>query len=103
MDRRNFLRVTTATTAASLGAASAAVPKESRNVAYHVKGYTCITCAVGLETMLKGINGVTRVSASYTENSVTIGFDEHVMTEKKLKDFIAVCGFQVDVKVPARL
>jgi copper chaperone CopZ len=99
MDRRNFLRgVTTATTAASLGVASAAAPKESRSVTYRVKGFTCITCAVGLEVMLKGLNGVTRASASYPANTVSIGFDEHVTTEKTVKDFISVCGFSVDSK-----
>jgi len=96
MDRRNFLRgVTGATTAAAtaggLGIASAvapkAAPKESRNVTYRIKGFTCITCAVGLEVMLKGLKGVTRASASYPGNTVTIGFDEHVTTEKNVEGF----------------
>jgi Cu+-exporting ATPase len=99
MDRRNFIRVTTATTtAAGLGVASAAAPKESKSVQYKINGFTCITCAVGLEVMLKGMKGVTRVTASYPENSVTIGFDEHVTTEKTLKEFISVCGFSVAPK-----
>jgi len=99
MDRRNFLRgVTAATTAAGMGVAAAAVPTESRSVMYRIQGFTCITCAVGLEVMLKGLTGVTRASASYSAHTVTIGFDEHATTEKTLKDFISVCGFSVDAR-----
>lgn len=104
MDRRNFLRrVTTATaagaTAATAGAAaaSAAPPpvRETRAVVWKVDGYTCITCATGLEVMLKGMKGVARVSASWPERNVKIGFDEHQTNEKTLRDFIEVCGFKV--------
>ncbi|MEQ1948897.1 MAG: twin-arginine translocation signal domain-containing protein [Bryobacteraceae bacterium] len=99
MDRRNFLRgVTAATTVAASGATAIGAPKETRSLSYRIKGFTCITCAVGLEVMLKGLNGVTRASASYPGNTVSIGFDEHVTTEKTIQDFIAVCGFSVDTK-----
>ena len=89
MDRRRFLCQITAATAAgaaaSLELASVAVPRQpgdttrpggkTRSVTYHVKGFTCITCAVGLEVMLRGLNGVTRAGASYPANNVVIGFD----------------------------
>lgn len=109
MDRRRFLCQITAATAAgaaaSLELASVAVPREARDttppegetrsVTYQVKGFTCITCAVGLEVMLRGLNGVTRAIASYPANNVVIGFDEHVTNEKALKEFITACGFSV--------
>jgi anaerobic selenocysteine-containing dehydrogenase len=102
MDRRNFLcKVTAASTAAASVAASVATATaapashETRRVTYNVKGFTCITCSVGLEVMLRGLNGVTRASASYPANTVVIGFDEHLTNEKTLREFIAVCGFSV--------
>jgi Cu+-exporting ATPase len=102
MDRRKFLCGVTAAGPAAIGVGTAslettwaAAPKETRVVTYHVKGFTCITCSVGLEVMLRGLNGVTRASASYPEAKVTIGFDEHVMQEKTIKEFIEVCGFGV--------
>jgi Cu+-exporting ATPase len=98
MDRRKFLcGVTTAAGTAAIGAgtASATTSKETRTVTYHVKGFTCITCSVGLEVMLKGLNGITRASASYPEAKVTIGFDERVMPEKTIEEFISACGFSV--------
>ena len=96
MDRRNFLCKATAVGAVTSGLASAAAtPKETRTVVYSVKGFYCITCAVGLEVMLRGMNGVTRANASYPANRVVIGFDEHMISEKTLREFIAVCGFSV--------
>ena len=98
MDRRKFLSGVTAAagaTAVGVETASAATAKETRSVTWHVKGFTCITCSVGLEVMLRGLNGVTRATASYPENKVTVGFDEHLMKEQTIREFISVCGFTV--------
>jgi hypothetical protein len=98
MDRRNFLCKLTASGTAAAAVAHAAAPShpsETRAVTWKVKGFTCITCSVGLEVMLRGLNGVTRASASYPANNVMVGFDEHVTSEKILKEFITVCGFTV--------
>ena len=107
MDRRRFLGAVS-TTVAGAGAASlrpatepgskdkeARQKAETRRVTYRVKGFTRITCAVGLEVMLRGLKGVTDANASYPENNVVIGFDDRVVTEKTLRDFISVCGFSV--------
>jgi anaerobic selenocysteine-containing dehydrogenase len=68
MDRRNFICKVGGVGAASLSAAAAAPKqKEDRSVVYKVNGFTCVTCAVGLEVMLRGTPGVTRANASYPE------------------------------------
>lgn len=95
MDRRNFICRITTGTAAGLTLAEAAPPMETRSVTYKVKGFTCVTCAVGLEVMLRGLKGVTRANASYPEANVKIGFDGNLTSEKALRDFIATCGFSV--------
>jgi len=104
MDRRRFLyRVMTgmagATTAIALTEASfttdARAARENRSIAYQVKGFTCITCAVGLEAMLRQQKGVTRASASYSDARVVIGFDRNLTSEDTLQKFIAGCGFSV--------
>jgi len=94
MDRRNFICGVGVVGAAGLTAADAAA-RETTSVAYKVKGFTCITCAVGLEVMLRQQKGVTRAKASYPQNSVVIGFDGKLTSEKTLKEFIAGCGFSV--------
>jgi len=104
MNRRKFLNRVMggmAGTAAGIGLAKAglnlveAVPKENQSVAYEVKGFTCITCATGLEVMLRQQNGVVRATASYPEAKVLIGFDRNHISEEAIKEFIAGCGFTV--------
>ena len=95
MDRRNFLqRVTTG--AATLSAAVPGSASETREVSFQVTGFTCITCAVGLEVLLKQQPGVTRAQASYPEGSVVIGFDGRANTADGLQQFInRTTGFTV--------
>jgi Cu+-exporting ATPase len=106
MDRRRFLCGISAVGAVPAGAAvaaaathpavaPAAVAKENASVTWKVNGFTCITCAVGLEVMMRGLKGVARVKATYPGNEVAIGYDRKLTDEKTLREFIAVCGFQV--------
>ncbi|MBZ5507087.1 MAG: hypothetical protein LAO78_16645 [Acidobacteriia bacterium] len=103
MDRRKFLSRIIAgaagTTAVGLAAASlsmaAASAKENRVVTWQVQGFTCITCATGLEVLLLQQKGVARASASYPEAKVIIGFDNRMTSEEALRQFIAGCGFSV--------
>ncbi len=109
MDRRKFLRGITTAAGATAGldlAAQAALAKPSHGapsntakethfVSWRVTGFYCVTCAVGLEVMLKGMRGVTRATAAWPSGHVTVGFDEHLVSEKTLREFIAVCGFSV--------
>jgi anaerobic selenocysteine-containing dehydrogenase len=104
MDRRKFLNGVMggmAGAAAGIGLAKVnfplheVTPKETKSVVYEVKGFSCITCATGLEVMLREQAGVVRASASYSDTRVMIGFDERVISEDKLKEFIVSCGFTV--------
>ncbi|HLJ87448.1 MAG TPA: heavy metal-associated domain-containing protein [Candidatus Angelobacter sp.] len=104
MDRRKFLtRVMSITTGFGLAGAgplaihklAKAGPVENENVLYTVKGFTCVTCATGLEVMLREQKGIVRARASYPEAAVVIGFDRNLTSEQALKEFIAGCGFSV--------
>ena len=94
MDRRNFIFGVGVIGTAGLTAADASA-REATAVTWKVKGFTYITCAVGLEVMLRQQKGVTRAKASYPQNTVAIGFDGKLTSEKVLKKFIAGCGFSV--------
>ncbi len=96
MFRRNFLKRFTlggATGAAALGLAQAS---GTQSVSYRVKGFTCVTCAVGLDTILKAENGVLRSKSTYPEGKVVIEFDPHLVAEARLRQIIAECGFGVE-------
>lgn len=105
MNRRKFLYGVVAgaagTTAAGIGLAKSAPGKReaeckaSRSVTYGVMGFTCVTCATGLEVMLLRQVGIVEASASYPAENVTVGFDERRISEDQIKKFIASCGFSV--------
>ena len=69
---------------------------DTRTVTYKVKGFTCITCAVGLETLLQRQKGVVWVKASYPDASATIKFQPGTVTEDQLKAFISDMGFTAE-------
>ncbi len=102
MDRRKFFsRVAAgiAGAAAGTGLAKAGLNlaglhrTDCRTVVYDVKGFTCVTCAFGLEAMLLRQPGVTKAVASYPDATVMISFDENLTSQEALKDLIASCGF----------
>lgn len=92
MDRRNFIQ---RLTVASATGAAAHAADDSKSVTFRVNGFTCITCAVGLEVMLREQPGVIRAKASYPRQNVVIGYDS-ATTEATLRDFIdKTTGFVV--------
>jgi copper chaperone CopZ len=105
MIRRQFIKLaalTGATGLATLGTLDSLEKKESkdepdtratRTVGWHVRGFTCVTCAVGLEVMLRQQKGVRSAEASYPNTTVTVQFYPELVSEAKLRAFIAEIGF----------
>ncbi|MBX6360496.1 cation transporter [Pseudacidobacterium ailaaui] len=98
MLRRHFLQFIGAAGATGLAAAAKLHSGEARSVEYAVRGFTCITCAVGLETLLQQKKGVLSAKASYPNASVSIRFDPEKVTEEQLKGYIAEMGFTATPK-----
>src|ERR1700750_910607 len=91
MFRRQFLHFLTAagaTTLTSLDAMAA-----TTTVTYRVKGFTCITCATGLDTLLGQQKGVASSKSTYPEGKVTVMFDPRQMSEQAIVTFITDLGF----------
>ena len=92
MFRRNFL------TSATLGLAGATVnASTSRMVTYRITGFTCVTCAVGLDTLLSRQKGVVRSHSSYPDATAAITYNPDLIDETRLKGFIAELGFTATV------
>jgi hypothetical protein len=55
MDRRNFIRAVTVAGGAGVGLTHAAESsvQENASVEWTVKRFSCVTCAIGLETLLR--------------------------------------------------
>lgn len=105
MIRRQFLKLASlasATGLASLGAVET-VPSERplasrqalRSVQWNVQGFTCVTCAVGLETMIGRQPGVASVQATYPQGRVSIQYDPAQVNEATLRSAIEELGFRV--------
>ena len=94
MFRRDFIQQITVG-AGGLAAAGAAGAGEGRVVVYKIDGFACVTCAVGLEVMLRQQKGIVKVKASYPEQQAAIEFDPELTNEDSIKDFISSIGFKV--------
>ncbi len=70
-----------------------------RTVRYLVEGFTCITCALGLETLLRRERGVLSAKADYPSTTVVIEYDPAVIDDRHLQAFVQDAGFRA-VKVP---
>jgi copper chaperone CopZ len=96
MFRRAFIQ--RITTAGAVGIGTCAVVGASENLkslTFAVKGFTCVTCAVGLEVMLRGKEGVRQAKASFAEAKVVIVFDPELTTQASIEEFISKTGFRV--------
>lgn len=96
MQRRRFVQMMTLAGVGTVAAAELAHAGETRTVSYRVKGFTCVTCAVGLETMLREQKGVKWVKATYPEAQVTIKYDPVAVNEARLRGFISELGFSAE-------
>jgi Cu+-exporting ATPase len=98
MHRRSFIRTLAGTGAGvallKLGA-SEARSTGNASVKWTVKGFTCVTCAVGLQTILERQAGIAWVKAEYPSGKVEIGFDSKTLAPAKIKQLIEQAGFRV--------
>jgi copper chaperone CopZ len=95
MFRRQFVQFVATLSAGSVATIAAADTKGTKTVTYVVKGFSCITCAVGLETMLEKHKGVLRCKSTYPDGIVKIQFDPREIAEQSIKASIAEMGFTV--------
>jgi copper chaperone CopZ len=71
----------------------------AKTVVYEVKGFSCITCAVGLDTLLSKQKGILSSKSTYPEGKVTVRFDSDAIEEKSIEGFISEMGFSVASRV----
>jgi Cu+-exporting ATPase len=90
MIRRQFIQGI----ACGLGAAEAAIgTAKTKSVTYRIEGFTCVTCAVGLDALLKDQKGIVRSKSSYPDRTATIEYNPDLVNEEKIKSFIEELGF----------
>jgi copper chaperone CopZ len=96
MFRRQFLQIIPLATAVGLAPLKAVAQGRSEVVTYRVKGFSCVTCATGLDTMLSQQKGVASSKSTYPEGIVKIAFDPEEISKNQIAAFIAELGFTVE-------
>jgi copper chaperone CopZ len=96
MFRRQFMQLIALTSVGALNPVeSIAAVGPRATLVLQVKGFTCITCAVGLDTMLGKERGIVSSRSTYPEGTVTVVFDPRESSEEAIRGFIAEMGFSV--------
>ena len=95
MFRRQFFQLMTLVGAGQLATITTAKASETKTVTYSVKGFSCVTCAVGLDAMLQRQKGIVWTRSTYPDGTVVIKFDPEKLTDSSLQAFIAEMGFTV--------
>ena len=102
MIRRRFLGLMTLTGLSGVAALSAKSFAEKSTVAYRVQGFTCVTCATGLETLLQRERGILCVKASYPAGLATITYDAKSITQADILNAIESMGFKAQIDTAGR-
>ena len=99
MIRRRFLQMAALSGASALapleGVAAAAANAAAKTAVFQVKGFSCPTCAVGLDTMFSRIKGIVSSHSTYPEGKVSVGFDPGAISEDRVRAVITGAGFTI--------
>ena len=101
MIRRKFLQLVALSGAGALAplraiAGTAAVADAKGTTAvFQVKGFSCVTCAVGLDTMFSRTRGILSSLSTYPEGKVTVRFDPGSINEAAVRAVITDAGFTI--------
>ena len=95
MIRRNFLKFLALSGSTAIAPLQAIASSTARTVIFQVKGFTCVTCAVGLDTMMARNKGVVSSQSTYPEGRVTVRFNPATIHLETLKAVITDAGFTI--------
>ncbi len=99
MFRRRFLQLITLASASGLASIESLAAEPTRTATYRVKGFSCITCATGLDTMLSQQRGIKSSKSTYPAGVVTVCFNAGQINEDLIVAIIAELGFTVTSRV----
>jgi copper chaperone CopZ len=95
MFRRRFLQMATMASVGGLAPLEGMAAGVGKTETFHVKGFSCITCATGLDTLLGREKGIHSSKSTYPEGKVTVRFDPENTSEQTIAKFITDLGFTV--------
>jgi len=78
--------------------AVAAPAAETRTTVFDIRGMHCSGCAEGIESMVRRIDGVIRVEASYEKREARVEFDPARTSNEKIIETIEKLGYHASPK-----
>ncbi|MFC5861422.1 heavy-metal-associated domain-containing protein [Acidicapsa dinghuensis] len=96
MIRRRFLQLVAISSAGALTSPEAISSTARKTIVLKVKGFTCITCATGLDTLLGKEKGILSSHSTYPAGDVTVEYNAEASSEEAIRKFIAELGFTVE-------
>jgi len=93
MIRRRFLQLLTV---AGAGGLRGFAGESAKRVAYRVKGFSCPTCATGLDATLGKERGIVSSHSTYPEGVVAVRYLPETTSEEWIAGFIEDLGFTVE-------
>lgn len=78
--------------------ALAATAEDSRNVVVSIRGMSCSSCAVGIQSMLKRSAGVSKVGVSYPRREAVVTYDAHRTSPGKIVETIERLGYHATIR-----
>jgi copper chaperone CopZ len=85
----------TLASAGSLAPLPSLAGEASQSVTYKVNGFSCATCATGLDAMLSREKGIVSSKSTYPQGIVKVTYLPEKTTEEWISAFIADLGFTV--------
>jgi copper chaperone CopZ len=95
MLRRKFIQLVTLASTGVLSSYESIASSPVQTATYRVKGFSCITCATGLDTTLSRQQGVKSCQSTYPDGVVKVCFNPDQVTDERIVAFIADLGFTV--------
>ncbi len=95
MFRRRFLQLVTMASVSGLAPLATVAAASGETVTWSVQGFTCLTCATGLDTLLTQQKGIISSKSTYPDGKVTVSFRPDQTSPQAIIAFIAELGFIV--------
>ena len=95
MFRRKFLQLATLAGAGGLSPLESLAGATVKTTTFRVKGFSCVTCATGLDTMLSRQAGIKSSQSIYPAGICKVVFNPDRVTEERIASFITDLGFTV--------
>jgi copper chaperone CopZ len=89
------------TAAAAEGQQNEAQQKRATST-FRVTGMTCGGCEVGVEKVVKKLEGVEEVTASYGDKQAVVSYDPAKVTPQAIIAAIEKLGYQAELKQPKK-